>query len=310
MPTYTTAMIDSSNRQLRKYSFDLTNWSLIGTGLTLAAGTNPIISSFDTDKIAYFSFALKKLKIYAFDSASLTWLPFGYDPFPMVFPSISPQNYIAFAHFYPKRLALYGYFDGINSPQYSLVNFDFNSTFLSLVGNKKDTGDASVPSICAVDNNEIAYISDNSDELRKYSRINNTFTLVGTPLPITCSLPRITGLSKNKIAFFDFTSKQLRAYTFNTTTLTWSLTSTPLVILGVNIGTISAISDDMVAFIDSGNQKLRAYKLTGTTWAQVGNELLVSSGNPYLAGFYSVAKFDNYNELPLDGQAVWPTSDY
>jgi hypothetical protein len=296
---YRIAFVNATTDELQTYIWT-TSWATVGSPLVIAGMTNPAICYFGKKKVALTELTAKTVKCFSFDDTN--WAQLGQTSIAFSVlgnPSVAP--------IYPNRIALIG--DSLQK----LIAYDFNNSYFSIMGNQLTVSAISVPAICGLWYNEIAYIEQSNRLLKRMKFENNDWVQIGSSLNIpSASNISITALTKNRIAFIDDTNRSLRVYDWNETTLTWSLLASGLSIPTITIPCIEAIDINKIAFFDTTIKELRTYTLTGTTWSQTGAGLSLAGAttNPNIAAFYKPFSTNRYNEVSLEGNALWPVSDY
>lgn len=306
MATYDIAYIDSSFLNLKRLRFDTGpgTWSTVGSGLNIFTGLSPKICIFKPNTVAYYSNTTKKLDAYY--NSGTAWGKISINSR----PQFLPDSNFSMSCCYPSRVLFSHWKNTYNSDQFTIVNKYFNGKYFTTV-NGELAGDGFLnPHVTApTDINCYAYLADGDNKLKYVKIINGVHTVQGTPYSFTNSFPAMCGLYKNTVAIFDFATSQLRTMQFNTTTLTWSQLGSPLTIAGASLGVISGLDSDKIAYYDSGNQKLRVYQFSGGLWAQIGTEYSTSiGGNASLSSFTSFIPLKLYNEVPVEHEAIWPSS--
>lgn len=296
MTDYRIAFIDDGNRLLTTYEHNGSTWSLIGTQLLLSTGVTSEICAIGENRIALTDNANGLLTAYSF--AGDVWAQKGQQ-------GALGFTYSTIAMIYPNRISLLGYDSTISD--YPLRAYDFNDLYFSRMGNELVVPADITSDSTGLDLYTIAFIDDSSNELRTYYFDGDDWAQVGSSLTISgLNNPTITALSSTRIALFDDGNDQLRAYDWNGST--WSLVGSGLTISGCANASIDAISSSRIAFIDNNNQQLRVYYFNGSIWAQIGTQLSISCTYPKITGFYKPLPLKCYNEIPINHEAIWPTS--
>lgn len=300
MSDYRIAFIDATTDNLQTYIWNGSSWATVGNPKNISGMTNPAITYLSKKRIALTEFTAKTIRSYSFDNTN--WNQLGLTSIAFVLlgnPSL--------ATIYPNRIALIG--DSLQK----LIAYDFNTEYFSIVGNQLTQTGIVIPAICGLYYYEIAYIEETSRQLKRMKLINGTWTQIGTALTISGGVNiSITALTKNRIAYIDDVNRSLRVYDWNETTLTWSLLATGLTIATITFPCIEAIASNMIAFFDTTIKQLRTYTLSGTTWSLTGSGLSIAgaTSSPNMTAFYKPFSTECYNEVDLDGKAIWPISDY
>jgi hypothetical protein len=299
MTDYRIAFIDSATDNLQTYIWT-SSWATVGNPKNISGMTNPAITYISKKRIALTEATAKTIKCFTFDDTD--WNQLG-----LTSVAFSVLGNPSLATIYPNRFALIG--DSLQK----LIGYDFNELYFSITGNQLTQSAIVNPAICGLYYNEIAYIEQTNRLLKRMKLINGTWTQIGSSLNITGGTNiSITALTKNRIAYIDDTNRSLRVYDWNETTLTWSLLASGLSIPTITFPCIEAIDIDKIAFFDTTIKELRTYTLSGTTWSQTGSGLSISGAttNPNMTAFYKPFSVSCNNQFPLDGNAVWPISDY
>lgn len=303
MPTdYRIAIINSNTDKLSTYLWNgATAWALVGNELTIASLTNPCIAYLGKNKMALSDSAANILRAYYWDN--INWTVYGQTT------TLASFGFPSLATIYPNRVAFIA--DTFNKIR--AFEFNKNGLYFGMVGNDFTATGTTVPCICGMNINEIAFIEQTNRLLKRMKLIGNVWTQIGSSLSITGGTNiSITALTKNRIAYIDDTNRSLRVYDWNETTLTWSLLASGLSIPTITQPTIDAIDFNKIAFFDTFIKELRTYTLSGTTWSQTGAGLSIPTAtiNPNIAAFYKPFTTKCINEIPLDGNEIWPMSDY
>lgn len=299
MTDYRLAFIDSTNDSLQTYIWT-TSWAALGNPKSITPLGNTAMTYIYKSVIALTDVTAKTIREYLFDNTN--WNQLGKTSI-----AFSVLGNPSLATIYPKRFALIG--DSLQK----LIAYDFNGDYNSIVGIQSTQTGIVNPAICGLWFNEIAYIEQTNRQLKRMKLINGVWTQIGTPLTISGGTNiSITALTKNRIAYIDDTNRSLRVYDWNETTLTWSLLATGLSIPTITFPCIEAIDFDKIAFFDTTIKQLRTYTLSVSTWSQTGSGLSISgaTANPNMAAFYKPFTVSCKNEIDLDGEEIWPMSDY
>lgn len=293
------AFIDAVSLTLQTYIWNGSIWATVGNPKTITGLSNPSATLIWKNRIALTDSSFSYLMALSFNNTD--WNQLGVNSIP--FGSFGNPS---LAIVYPNRIGVIA--DGLDK----LIEYDFNEEYFSIVGNQSTQTGISNPAICGMDYNKIAYIEETNHNLRMYEKIGDDWTAIGTPLNIPNGTNiSITAMTTTRIAYVDDTNGEIRVYDWNETTLTWSLFAVGYTIPN-SFPCIQAISETTIAFFDLNYKNLITFELSGVTFNQVGASLPIPSVayNPCMAGFYKPFSIACINELPLDGIAVWPMSDY
>jgi hypothetical protein len=245
----TVAYFDSTNEDLRKYSFNGTTWSLVGNELTISASGAPALATLSSSSVAYYDTTNEDLRTYSFDGTD--WSQVGND-----LTTITGAGTPALAALNSTTVA---YFD---STLESLRTYSFDGTDWSQVGNGFTISGADTPALAALNSTTVGFIDSGLDKLSKYSFDGTNWTLVGNELTISgANNLALTALSSTDVAFFDSGNVSLRRYTFDGTN--WSQVDNGLTISSAFVSALAALNSTSIAYIDSGLFSLRTYNTAG-----------------------------------------------
>lgn len=302
MTEYRIAFIDDGGRNLTTYEWNGSTWSLIGGQLLLNTLYTFELCMVGNEEIAMVNESDFMLTCYSFKTGS--WVQKGQ---PNLVDVAAGITFKTMASIRPNRISFLGYDSSI--ADYPLRVYDFNNIYFSRVGNQLLVPTGVIHDSTGLDINTIAFVDDSSGELRKYFFDGTVFAQVGSPLTISgMTNPVITALSSTRIALFDEGNDKLQAYDWNGAI--FAAVGAPLTISGCSDACIDAISGSKIAFIDNSHQELRVYSFSGSAWSLVGTPLSISSTLPKFTAFFKPLPLKCYNEQPLDGNAIWPISDY
>ncbi len=235
------ALYNNADGKLGAYDFDGTNWSLVGTALTITSGTLSALAALSSTRVAYIDIVNGQLRTYDFDGS--TWSQVG-NSFTLAVgaPALAAlsSTRVAFADVTVDRLRAY----------------DFDGTNWSLVGNSLTLSLGSV-ALAALSSIRVALVDINLGALRAYDFDGTNWSLVGNSFALSNTSASLAALSSTRIAFTDALDT-LRIYDFDGTN--WSLASNLFPIV-TNSTAISMLSATSVAFIDDGFDELRTYRL-------------------------------------------------
>jgi hypothetical protein len=302
MTEYRIAFIDDGNRLLKTYQWSGSTWALVGTSLLLNTLFTFDLCTIGNEEIALTNESDFNLTCYSFKTNS--WVQKGQSR--LIDPSAG-FTFKTMATVHPNRLSFLGYDSTI--ADYPLRVYDFNNIIFSRVGNQFIVATGTNHDSTGMDINTIAFVDDSSNEVRKYLFDGTVFAQVGTSLVISgMTKPVITALSSTRIALFDQGNAKLRTLDWNGSTFVQ--VGSTLTISGCTDACIDAISGSKIAFVDDSNQQLRVYSFSGSAWSLVGTSLSISATLPKFTAFFKPLPLECYNEQPLDGNAIWPISDY
>jgi len=242
------AYIDTTNDELRTYSFDGTDWSQIGNGLSITGLGAASMAGLTSSTIAYYDAGNKDLRTYSFDGTD--WSQVGNDL------NLSTSSNGSLTALSTNTIALID--DGTDT----LRKYSFDGTDWSLVGSALSiTGSmGQVPRIAALKENLVAVYLDSFsvNYLRTYYFNGTNWSQIGTQTTLSTSLVNITAMTQNRIALIDWNSDELLIYDFDGDTLTPYRDT--LSISGVSQASITALSTTKIAFIDIALDSLRTYE--------------------------------------------------
>lgn len=305
MADYKIAYIDTTYNKLKTLNYNTGTglFTIVGSELTLSSATH-IISFFKRNIIAYYSYASATLDAYRWSSSA--WAKISSPPR----PQYAPNSSVSLSYCYPKRILVAGWRDENNYSSVSNRYFDgeyYTPIGYSYVGDGYSTlrGIA----VAGIDINSYAYLSDGDNNLKTFNIVDNVPVQVGSTLTYSNSFPSMTGLYTNTVAIYNQANGQLKTMQFNGST--WSQLGSTLTITSGAFASITAIDTDKIAYYDDVNAAVRVYKFTAGVWSQIGTSYTtLVGGRASLSSFNSFIKFNYYNEVGLEGDEIWPTSDY
>ena len=241
------AFVDSSNEQLRTYSWNGSNWSQTGNGLSLGVNgaSNVSVAALDSSTVA-LSYG-SQIITYSWDGSD--WSQVG--------NALSYSGGVVLTALDSTTIALN---DGGNQRTYSWDGSDWSSVGSSL--------GVVLTEIEALDSSTIAgYLIDfGGDQLRTYSWNGSTWSQVGNNLIIagaTLVNAGIAALDSSTVAFIDDSNDDLRTYSWDGSD--WSQVGSDLNISSVGSPALAALDAKNIAFIDITNDDLRTYQFAQCT---------------------------------------------
>ncbi|PCI28011.1 hypothetical protein COB55_04680, partial [Candidatus Wolfebacteria bacterium] len=266
-----------SDKNLRTFDFDGTDWAQVGNALSITDSSNTVrVTGLSANRVAYMDGTNDQLRTYDFDGTDWAQVGNGLG-ITSNFPSIATLT--------SSRIAF------IDDTDDNLRAYDFDGTDWAQVGNGLSLTSFTTPAMTGLSSSRIAFIDRTNDTLRTYDFDGTDWAQVGNGLAISSvEFLYITTLSSSRIAFLDSGNDDLRVYEFDGSD--WSEIGTELNISGVGYSpALAALSSTRVAFIDGSNDNLRTYDLDVTN----PNFLFDSSGNVAIGTTTPNNKLDIYS---------------
>ena len=152
------AFIDEAIEELRCYTFNSNNWSLVGSGLSISGIGFPSITALNSSDIAFIDSTNKSLRTYRWNSGTSSWglVGSGLSISGIGNPSITALNSsdIAFIDSTLEELRCY--------------RFDFDSETWSKIGNELNISGVGSGSITALNGTDIVLMDEAIENLQTY----------------------------------------------------------------------------------------------------------------------------------------------
>lgn len=185
---------------LSKYSFDGTDWSLVGSALGIAGATSPSVATLTSSTVAFVDNFNDELRTYSFDGSNWTLVGSGLSLGSVKNPNITALNATDIA-----------FLDETND---DIRTYRFSGTAWAQVGNDLNITTANDVSLTTLNPTDIAYTSDNG-ELRTYRFDGTDWAQVGSYIDLGSTPdPSISAMNGTDVVFIDETNDDLRVYRF------------------------------------------------------------------------------------------------
>lgn len=259
---------DGILESLRAYDFNGTNWSLVGSGLTISAG-RAALAAMSSTRVAFIDETNDQLRAYDFNGSSWSQVGNGL--------TISGAGTaVALAAMSSTRVA---YIDNVND---SLRAYDFDGTNWSLVGSGLAISGFAAGAIASLSSTRIALVDGGNNSLRAYDFNGSSWSLVGSGLSVPfVLLPSMAALSSSRIVLSDGADTSLRTYDFNGST--WSQVLSAFQLAGAGDPSLAALSSVRVAVVDPDLDLLRTYDL-GVSVTKLEPQYLLINQNTTTTG--------------------------
>lgn len=274
LTTSSIAFIDSTNDQLRTYSFSGDSWALTGSGLAVTSVNLPALASLSSTAVAFIDDTNDSLRAYTFNGSTWSLTGSGLSITTVTNPALAALSSTSVA-----------FIDATND---SLRTYGFDGSTWSQTGSSLAISTVGSPALTALTSSTVAFLDSTNDSLRTYSFNGSTWSLLGSALAIsTVGTPALSTLTTSTVAVFDTGNLTVRTYRFNGSA--WSLVGSSAYVSSAGTAALAGMTSSSVAFIDSTNDKLRSYTFSigNTSTSTSSYPSSIESSGSFSTGSYS-----------------------
>jgi len=249
--------LDWSNLLLRTYSFDGSTWSLVGTGLDMAAlgYSSPKITGLNSTDIAIHDGStvgtVDALRTYRFNGA--TWSQVGNS-----FSLDTGSANTAIGSLTSSQIAIYESVGGL------LQAYTFDGTDWTATGTGFSIGTvAGACDMAGYTATDVAFTEGPAGDLTTYRFGGSTWTVIGNTFSTGAGgfTPAMAPMDSSSVAYFESTSEDIRSYSFDGTDWTDDLGRLSLPISTI-APSMAHLTSTRVVIYDISTDLLRAFDYT------------------------------------------------
>ena len=246
---------DGGNDTIRTYSWDGTDFTLVGNSFSHAMGTEMAVGALTATTIAVYDGANRELTKYTFDGTD--WSQTGNSL------TISGTSYNCITGMSANRVAF------IDAANRDLRAYDFDGTNWSQTGNDLNINPAGIFDICALTSSTVVLANSSASHIKKYSFDGTNWTAVGNPSSAiyfsggaSCS----SG-ADNEVFIGGRNEDRVDKWAFDGTD--WAQVGSSFTnpaVGNANPG-MAALNANTVVFLTAGDAKLRVYEFDVESYA-------------------------------------------